>query len=507
MSHYAAVAAVRIQSWIARTPELRYVRGASAALSVDTTTTVLQATVTLPPGVRFADDAPEIDGVCVVEAPSVELADEAVENLLSHLSARLPGVEWTAWRVEAPSYVQAYARVHGSSNADVRVFPRRLPLSLDVPFLTPCTGCAHEAGVHSVHKRMEPGQPAEQESIGPDCFRRHEAKVRSVFDDFDDLARVGALACTVGRRDAANHLATVCADGNRVGGFFEAVAKLGDVALQKRLSSALDQAIHAAAYAAEQIGPPTSEAPQGTPVAITHFVGGDDVFASVAAPFAWRYAAVLGTTFDSCFADQVAQSFDESSDSEPELRQAVRDAAGQVSLGIGIAFANLAYPIADCRESALACERAAKRATRGREAAISWIDHTVEPPATTQPPPAGRFVTLEKLARQLGADASTSDSEIAVLTMDSSPRATLVALLRQSDGDTPQKVIERVRAWGLRTDHLETFASLLPAPEDADATEQLEALRYLVDQARWWPSKMAASASASATHAESEKPR
>lgn len=63
MPYFAAVAAVRIQSWLSRTPKLRYVRGASVALSRATASAELAGSVVLPDGVAFDPDTNDVAGV------------------------------------------------------------------------------------------------------------------------------------------------------------------------------------------------------------------------------------------------------------------------------------------------------------------------------------------------------------------------------------------------------------------------------------------------------------
>lgn len=485
MPYFAAVAAVRIQSWLSRTPKLRYVRGASVALSRATASAELAGSVVLPDGVAFDPDTNDVAGVCVLRGEAAETLDQAVDQLLDHLQRKLPGVEWVAWRALAPSYVVAYDTVHGRSgaSAQIRHWPRRLPLTVDLPFAVPCTHCAHEMASELV---AAPGnQDAAKEGVGPDCAVRHAAGANYQFSDFEELAQRGGQGATTGRRDAANHLATICADGNRVGDFFAAVAKLNDPVVQRELSNAIDIAIRIATDEAANCGPD----PEGE-VAMKHFVGGDDVFASVAASFAWQFAETLGRRFHEEFNTQVSRvlggtSSQATGDGTTNSAQvdAVRKAAAEVSLGIGIAFAHASHPIDDCRETALEAEKLAKKATRGKEGAVSWIDITVEPSAGQGggSVPAGRYVTVAQLADDLVQPSP-------VLVMPSSARNRLIALLRPRTGEGAADLARAVRAWATRVGRLDELDGLLPTSDDgANATAVIERLRHTADRARWWP--------------------
>lgn len=472
MTHFAAVAAVRIQSWLARTPDLRYVRGASVALTAVTKGQALHDHRVLPAQVDVDPDTNEVAGVCVLRSQDAERLDKAVDMVLDHYQTQLPGVEWTAWRTEAPTYVEAYRAAHGGADGSVSRW-HRLPVALDLPVAAACARCAHEMATTAV--RTPDGKATE--GVGPDCAVRHRAGANLEFKDFNALAQVGAAGMTVGRRDAANHLATVCADGNRVGAFFDAVASLGDAKRQTLLSNALDAALRAAAKQAQTCGP------DGRRVAMNHFVGGDDLFASVAAPFAWLYVETLSRVFEHEFGAAVATAFERAADDE--RTRAVRAAAAEVSLGVGVAFAHAKHPIAECRESALAAEQHAKAARRGAEGAASWVDLTVEPalgPGVGRLS-RGRWVSATRLTRELTTPAPV------ILTMDASARAVLVSLLRKQPGDTPDRICKAVREWAKRVDRLSEVEPFLPDASSSDAAGLLDDLRHTVDRARWWPQR------------------
>lgn len=500
MPYFASVAAVRIQSWMARTPDLRFVRGASRALSAATARETsrtgmppLTQRVQLPAGVESDLDSSDIDGVCVLRSDDEAALDEAVDLLLNYLQRELPGVEWTAWRTEAPSYVVAYDAVHGTGQRagdNVRRWPRRLPLSLDLPFAEPCAKCSFELATSTVIKPGTKPGDNETDAIGPDCKIRHDAGADQTFDDFEQLARQGKHLMTIGRRNATNHLATICADGNRVGDFFTAVAALQQASLQAELSRAVDTAIRAAVEYAEGCGPENPVGPGTMPISIRHFVGGDDVFVSVCANYAWLYVERLGRRFKEEFAAKVESAFESAKQANlagasqltrDSRAREVRVAAEQVSLAIGVAFANSSHPIGDCRESALAAEAFAKRATQGTSSAVSWLDITVEPSAGQGGAriPEGRWVSIDDLTQDLAGRHP--------LTMSGSARNVLVTLLRPRAGESAAEIAGAVREWATRVERLDVLQRYLPEEGAKDAEECINKLRHTVDRLRWWP--------------------
>ncbi|MFV0405946.1 MAG: hypothetical protein ACK5LN_03855 [Propioniciclava sp.] len=487
MTYFAAVAAVRIQTWLARTPDLRSVRGASIALTEETKQDTLRDAAVLPATVSFAPDTAEVAGVLVLTATDADQLDAAVELALDHLQSRLPGLEWSAWRAAEDTYVQAYQAFRDDrlDEASLRVWPHRLPVDLHLPIAAACSRCASELATATVPR---PGTTDQTDPVGPDCLARYRKGKNDDFQDFEELAKVGAHGNTVGRRDAANHLATICADGNQVGAFFDAVAAVGDPTLQQGLSSALDIAMREAADQAARCGP------EGQLVAMNHFVGGDDLFASVAAPFAWHYAETLSRVFEASFADAVARVLTAPTEAPEQaavrqaaeaVRQAaekVCQAAEKVSLGIGIAFAHAKYPLADARMSAQAAETLAKRATQGRQGAATWLDITVEPSASTGAGElAGRFVTTDQLTEELASPHPAT-------TLTSSQRAMLTSILRAELATGSSASGQHVRTWATRVGLLQRLEPYLPDGKTTDPYSRLAALAHTVDRMRWWPS-------------------
>ena len=82
---YLDVSAVRIQDWLTRTPDLKFRRGASVLLTEATARDVWEKQ--MPPGMRWNDEAGELDGVvALVVADSV--ADTEINRCVEGAARR-----------------------------------------------------------------------------------------------------------------------------------------------------------------------------------------------------------------------------------------------------------------------------------------------------------------------------------------------------------------------------------------------------------------------------------
>ncbi len=485
---YVVAAAVRIQSWIARTPELFLSRGASHALKALTSAETIDAALAAEPGLERASDAADIDGVVVLRVTSEpEPVRRAFTWLATRLSTSLPGVEWVLWGHAADSYVSAYQQVNVEERDPSEGRRHLPPADVDLPLAESCTGCRQESAVATVHLAQTDDRGRTDRRMGPDCLVR-SAHSRLLTEDrawtFDRLATHGGLgdgpASTIGRRDAANHLATIAADGNRVGDLFKKLAELPAVpydldgrrtTIQERVSKQIDAATANAVDAASRAGQPSAR----IRCAIDHLVGGDDVLVSVGARFAWPYVTALLTAF----ADQLARAMhrvlphaQDAGAIDQAARVELEDLTSHVSLGVGMVFAQVKEPFAHCAEVAHLAQTAAKRAVSGSESAVAWVDLTVEAAA-----PPYRFVTL--------ADLEGPDP--AAFALGPAARTALAALLRNSPpGEGDEQRADRVRAWCRRTQRdLPPFTDDPPEPL---GVEELRRLEVELDRARWWPS-------------------
>lgn len=481
---YLVVSAVHIFEWMTRTPKLKLIRGASSALRAETSNSAIRQAF---PALELCDDAGDIDGVVAVElgegATGQDAADWA-DELVRHLSARLPAVDWEAWWAESDDgYLGAYLAYEGAQIAGmsdpgsvgVRTF---LPPPLEPPLAETCAGC-----------RREPAQPIslddDKRRLGADCAARdaaqrrdrkqrsrqarperkqaeqpkHEDAAQEDAGDrpatpawtFEDLATEGGLdteeRSRPGRHRTRNHLATIHADGNGIGGLMSALtgAAVGDdrlAGLRQSIVGDIDAAT-ARAFEAANDAVSRNAAVEG---AIRHFGGGDDLLASVAAPRAWDFVMVLGLEFQR----QLGERLESHRDDLKQLCHPIES----LSLGVGITFAHTAHPFADARSLAFDAMKQAKKAVGGARPAVSWIDLTAEDSL-----PKDRHILLESLI----AERRMSNP---VAELPPSARSSLGEILASYDDPEPE-----VARWAKRTGNAVRF----------------ENLSHNLSRARWWP--------------------
>lgn len=483
MTTYLVIGAVRIQQWITRSPRLALTRGASLALTQRTSSQYLHGRFASP--LRLSEAVPEIAGVVVLESDE-DLDDSQVLNAMKVLGVELPGIEWTAWVAAAPSYIQAYRDTDGGQRGG-RTY-HLAPASRRLPMLVECEGCHEES---ATVKRLLPD--GKSHSYGEDCeirrgFHEEELKrLRAAYaaagpdgngateaTQFDHLAHVeprpekgerDPRLHVMGRRDADNHIALVAADGNRIGDFFKAVADVGDAAVHTRLSKALDDATRKACVEARQKTERHMTKPQYYPDVI-HYVGGDDVLASVAGRFAWIWAVALGEAFERGFQDEVERAL---AGVPAQQASAIRQTAKAASLGIGMVFTQVKEPFALAREFSGKAESLAKRAGQGKRSVIAWADTTVNDRVL-----GGHHIGLAEASMQLSEGHALS-------SLTSSARSTLTELLRK----TPSHMqLDRIYEWASRTRNERIKDRLI---RETDPDKGCVTLAADLDRARWWP--------------------
>ena len=379
MTTYVVIGAKRIQQWIARTPRLALTKGASHALTTRTSRDHLSGR--LPEELRLSDEVPDIAGVVVLESDE-SVDDDVVDAALMVVAEGLPGLEWNAWVHEADSYVEAYQATGGGQRC-TRV-RHRVPSARRLPMLTECDGCHEESAEVLV------AVPEGKDSYGADCVVRREAfkqwkdtlKPREdgvaepeMFEHLTKIEEPGEDAHPVramGRRDADNHLALILADGNRMGDFFKKVAQLKEPQAHKALSKALDDATRKAARQAREAVIAKMVNPKFCPD-VLHYIGGDDVMASVAGRFAWLWAVTLAKAFETEFQSRV-KHFCEQNPRCGDLNVA----ASRASLGVGMVFTHYKAPFAGARELAEEMEKIAKKTGKGEKSYIAWADTTAD---------------------------------------------------------------------------------------------------------------------------------
>ena len=379
MTTYVVIGAKRIQQWIARTPRLALTKGASHALTTRTSRDHLSGR--LPEELRLSDEVPDIAGVVVLESDEPVTGD-VVDAALMAVAEGLPGLEWNAWVHEADSYVEAYQATGGGQRC-TRV-RHRVPSVRRLPMLTECEGCHEESAEVLV------AVPEGKDSYGADCVVRRkgfkewkrdlepredgvvEPEMFELLTKLEEPGENDHPVRAMGRRDADNHLALILADGNRMGDFFKKVAQLKNPQAHKALSKALDDATREAARQAREAVIDKMVNPKFCPD-VLHYIGGDDVMASVAGRFAWLWAVTLAEAFETEFQSRV-KHFCEQNPRCGDLKAA----ASRASLGVGMVFTRYKAPFAGARELAEEMEKIAKKAGKGEKSYIAWADTTVD---------------------------------------------------------------------------------------------------------------------------------
>lgn len=457
MTTYVVIGAKRIQQWIARTPRLALTKGASLALTTRTSRDHLSGR--LPEKLRLSDEVPDIAGVVVLESDE-PVADDVVDAALMVVAEGLPGLEWNAWVYKADSYVEAYQATGGGQRC-TRV-RHRVPSARRLPMLAECEGCHEESAEVLV------AVPEDKDSYGADCVVRREAfkewkdtlKPREdgvvepeVFEHLTKLEEPGENAHPVramGRRDADNHLALILADGNRMGDFFKKVAQLKDPQAHKALSKALDDATRKAAERAREDVIAKMVNPKFCPD-VLHYIGGDDVMASVAGRFAWLWAVTLAEAFETEFRSRV----DEVCGTNQKFKE-VKEAAKRASLGVGIVFTHYKAPFAGARELAEEMEKIAKKKGKGEKSYIAWADTTADHRAqqhhVIDTPEASRQLAEGHVLRGLGPSARGALKQELDAGRDAVAWATrtkrdIVEYLEQSSEEQIRADLDRARWW------------------------------------------------------------
>ena len=460
MTTYVVIGAKRIQQWIARTPRLALTKGASHALTTRTSRDHLSGR--LPEELRLSDEVPDIAGVVVLESDE-PVTDDVVDAALMVVAEGLPGLEWNAWVHEADSYVEAYQATGGGQRC-TRV-RHRVPSARRLPMLTECEGCHEESAEVLV------AVPEDKDSYGADCVVRRKGFKEwkrdlepredgvvepEMFEHLTKLEEPGENDHPVramGRRDADNHLALVLADGNRMGDFFKKVAQLKDSQAHKALSKALDDATREAARQAREAVIDKMVNPKFCPD-VLHYIGGDDVMASVAGRFAWLWAVTLAEAFETEFQSRVKHFCEQN----PRCG-GLNAAASRASLGVGMVFTHYKAPFAGARELAEEMEKIAKKAGKGEKSYIAWADTTVDHKALER-----NVIDTERAFRELHGGH-------VLRGLGSSARGVL-----KQELDAGRDAV----AWAKRTkrgivEYLE------------DRCEDKNTIHADLDRARWWP--------------------
>lgn len=493
MVHYVDIGAQRVQSWMAATPKLTHLRGASHALRNLTGGPAIDAWLAALSlkGVARCVEAGDKDGVVVLTAESEDQAARAARELLSHLASVLPRLAWEGWRVDAASYVAAVAAARRGDRAVRRLSLH--PSQHEVPVLDQCDTCRQEPRVRTATGKREQGADCAVREAHAQAPAELLAAIPGAWaQDFQQLSRHGGTpadgsgsAPALGRKDSRNHIALIKADGNKVGAVFEALdAYAGELpSLTQHAVRDLDDATWAAVEQATRAITPASALYKG---ALPHYVGGDDVLVSVPAARAWEFAATLAREFavlgDTWRARVAADTADE------QLRTRMATVIDEVSLGIGMVIARETYPFAHAFDLAEEAMKAAKKYTRGQSSAIAWVDLSAEGIAGAKRGDRWQQVISAEAVRHQLAEAGDSSADIgfAIMALPAAARAQLAAEIR--DAPTSVTAIAAVETWCRRNDRADVIAR--------QGRKDPYALLPILSRARWWPTAAVEEASA-----------
>jgi hypothetical protein len=417
---YIDVAFVRIQRYLARTPQLRTRRASSAGMKAATDSEMVANRVLA--GLAVANEQAGIaDGVvnlCLSD-PQYEGREDRVRQVVNtvfaYLRAEFPAAEFQAVSGTGESYLAAYVEEIAPKTERGEVFIA-LPALPEFPAVRSCALCRTDPGTEW-EKFVTRNRGDETELVCADCSRRlhrhGEPNIESTaqrvqtqleLDDapdmLEDLAPLGPAGIK------RNHLATIYIDGNSVGQFFRDVVHVAadrpelqgvKRELSKNLANCTETALcWATSAVAEAIEPGYNKM---MPV-VPHVLGGDDVLVSVPAGYAWPFVVRFLETFDAEASDLVMNL-----DSKYGLKVIAPSASA------GMVFARHSEPmylLVDLVEERL---RAAKTATAGRASSVDFLDLTTEgAQGTGDPPLALAHLTtpttrdaLDRLARLSGS--------------------------------------------------------------------------------------------------------
>ena len=501
---YLDVSAVRIQDWLARSPDLKFRRGASVMLS-EATGGSAWLPGQIPSGMQWNDQAGDLDGVVSLvvddttsETDAAACVSAAATQVAAVLRQALPHCPVQAVAGKGESYAEAYREID-RARRDGDFLVDSPPAPPEVILAKPCDVCRAAPAQHSNVKIIETeegedlcgeckarfkaagGTQGDKEGRSPRPERRMKAAlaaagmvVKGFHDDFAQLAEAGRRDSD----DAATQIALIYADGNRVGAFLDEAAtyaRTHGTLAKADIVRALDTATLAALADATE----GCFAGAERPAVLAHLAGGDDLMVSVPAGDAWPFVRFLLTAFGA----RAASAAD-----WPKL---IRERLP--SLSAGLVFHHQSAPFPDVVRLAKQELDQAKQASQGEGPSVAFLDLTAD---GGHAPPWRQPLTLTDLDRSapgLGRIARIPRSH----------RETLVALHRlcveyeQAGGElgraeTPPEALARRAAdlghkalWdvvvGPGTSPQDVRSQLVSSPDKRTQ------LRRVLDLARWWP--------------------
>lgn len=464
MPTYLDAAVVRIQPYLARTPELRLRRGASWLIIKATSEAAVDAWIegTGVRGVARNPEAGHADGVVTVTVPDGQ-AEAIASRLVQHLREEIPAADFQASWAQAPSYLE-FRRARPQPGNTLLA----LPPAADFPLTRTCGSCRVDpcaqpemcadcvARDAAAGRRSSPSRSRHATGdVEPDALGAERAVLDAVNQqtglhlrpvrDMNDLARLGE------RDGNRNHVATVALDGNGMGGFFAALASQEDTGLKQRISPEISAATRSTlARAAASI---VQEHDERLPI-VPHVLGGDDVVVSVTADRAWSFTRA----FQAGFTRALTAAATRLSFPDDVTRQLP-------TMSAGLIFAHASFPYARAVRLAEDALRQAKQDTGGSQPAVAWLDVTVD---GEQPPSWRRTLTQDMLAGH--------SADLAALSGIS--RSGRQALARLLGAESEEEARAAGLVWARRNGQ--------PAVTGLLNHSTITELRNLVALTRWW---------------------
>lgn len=412
MTTYVDVGIQRIQAHLARSRHLWGRRGASEEVVRLTMSPAAakEKGIEAPPmaevlalsGIEANDEAIDIDGVLSFKGRFEDDARDAGLLLARRLRTRLPGltvqVSWITADVQPETGIEErYIDLLDPAQSRRWEKVTFRPAPYEFPLVRLCDECKVDPASHQAGKRF-PDDPGVAPRLCADCFRRREhaerrrrtvvsigpkhpnkfcvewwllseinqARGGEELKGVDDLGKLGEMI----RPDAAghvrthrdNHTALVFADGNGLGGLFEAAhraaVEAGSTLEMQALSKGIGEALIVALKAAtEKIILPGDDR---LPV-VPHVMGGDDLLVSLPAERCWEFLVEFLTRFQ-------------------DAAEGLGVGDRRVSMSAGMVISKAELPLANQVEIAEQLLKRAKRGVDGQGWSFTWLDVTQDGP-------------------------------------------------------------------------------------------------------------------------------
>ncbi len=446
------------------------------------------------PDVTVNHEALDVDGVISLTSPHNDKAWEAGIALAQAIRTQLPACTVQVSLYDQPSYAASLA-------SEVAENPKLRQTFWPRPYEFPMQKLCDECGQSGASSYLA----AKESWVCPDCQQRRPRKLRgqlyrslkknrdasstgtsgflaeqrlwkaidaqtaagrelAVAEDFAAIAKMRALSddAIQYRSTDNNHLATIFADGNGLGGLFaEARTRAADDGTEqsleylRTLSKGIKEATGEALLKAtlEILRPDDTQLP-----VVPHIQGGDDILVTVPALRAWRFLRV--------FLEASQQGY---------AAFGQRDRPPTMSAGIVICHD--AFPIGDQVELTEELLRQAKRHVLGNGMSFAWTDVTWDGPRPVAGRPAWDLTKLNDRAETLNA----------VVELPGSTRSSLRTMLSDPDPAARQA---RLVHFVTRMPGSASFVSgVLPAGWRHNRRLSDEATQDLLDTlslGRWW---------------------